>query len=46
LVAQNVYYAITIVFDAVDQGTQGIGPDLPTFMLSCALVDVARNKVI
>jgi hypothetical protein len=44
---RNSYYAMTIVFEARGQGTQGTVPDLPTFVLSCASVDTrhARFKV-
>jgi hypothetical protein len=43
---RNSYYAVTVVIEAAGQRTQGTGPDLPTFVLSCASVDMARKVTI
>jgi hypothetical protein len=42
----NSCQAITVFVEASGQHTQGPGPDLPTFVLSCASVDMARKVTI
>jgi hypothetical protein len=42
---ENSIYYITIRFEAAGEGTQGTGPDLPAFVLSCAAMNAAPAAI-